>query len=192
MKPSAPSFFNQRIGLDPDAGAIEDLHRLATVGAGVVAHLIAAQLRPRLRGAGRIADPPGEIADQEDDLVTEVLEVSHLAQQHSVAEVDVRGARIEPDLDPQRAAPPPRPLQLGPQPLLGDQVDHPARQQLELLVDGGELLGLLLPRRHACSNRSPTASSFCSRRTSSRRSRTGRRTSSPRSCPSPPRFSLWP
>src|SRR5690606_13837754 len=66
-------------------------------------HVLAAE---RLAGgalAGRVADHPGEVADQEHHLVAEVLELAHLVQQHRVAQVQVGGGRVEPGLDPQRA-----------------------------------------------------------------------------------------
>ncbi len=54
--------------------------------------------------AGGIADAPGEVADQEDDLVAEVLELAHLGQQHTVAKVQIGSRRIETGLDTQLAA----------------------------------------------------------------------------------------
>jgi hypothetical protein len=48
-----------------------------------------------------VADHPGEVADQEDHLVPEVLELPHLVEQHGVADVQVRGGRVEAGLDPQ-------------------------------------------------------------------------------------------
>ena len=44
------------------------------------------------RAAARVADPRGEVADDQDDLVAEVLELAELLQDDRVAEVDV-GAR---------------------------------------------------------------------------------------------------
>src|SRR3546814_7107899 len=51
-----------------------------------------------------VANHSGEIADQEDHLVAEVLELPHLVEQHGVADVQVRRGRVEAGLDPQRPA----------------------------------------------------------------------------------------
>ena len=51
---------------------------------------------------GRVADHPGEIPDQEHHVVAEVLELPHLVQQNRVAEMQVRGRRVEPRLYAQR------------------------------------------------------------------------------------------
>ena len=51
-----------------------------------------------------VADHPGEVADQEDHLVAQVLELPHLVEQHGVADVQVRRGRVEAGLDAQRAA----------------------------------------------------------------------------------------
>src|SRR5262249_22482635 len=62
------------------------------------------QLGPRRGPARRIADHRGEIPDDEDRLVAEILELAELHQRHGVPEMDVRGARIDAVLDPQRPA----------------------------------------------------------------------------------------
>ncbi len=45
---------------------------------------------------------PGEIADQERDVVPELLELPHLVEQHGVAEMQIRRGGIETRLDMQR------------------------------------------------------------------------------------------
>src|SRR5262249_15549524 len=60
--------------------------------------------RPRNVAAGGIADHAGHVADQEDDSVSEVLEVAHLAQQDGMAEVQIGRGRVEAGLDAQRPA----------------------------------------------------------------------------------------
>ncbi len=55
-----------------------------------------------LRSAGRIADGGREIADQENHPVAQILEVFHLAQQHSVPEVQIRSGGIKAHLHCQR------------------------------------------------------------------------------------------
>jgi len=51
-----------------------------------------------------VADERGRVADEEDDLVAELLEVAQLAHEHGVAEVEVGGGGIKAGLDAQRAA----------------------------------------------------------------------------------------
>ena len=84
------------------------------------------QLRPRGFLAGRIADHPREVADDEDDPVPGVLKVPHLPEDHRVAEVDVGRRRVEADLDRHRSA-----SDLAGEVLLIDQVDAAPPQLLE-------------------------------------------------------------
>ena len=70
--------------------AVEDLEDLRLVGAGVGLDLLGRERRARGVAAGRVADQPGEVADEEDDAVPELLELAHLVQQHRVAEVQIR------------------------------------------------------------------------------------------------------
>jgi hypothetical protein len=46
----------------------------------------------------------GEVADQEDHLVAQVLQLAHLVQHHRVADVDVGRRGVQPQLDAQRLA----------------------------------------------------------------------------------------
>jgi len=64
-----------------------DLAHLFTVGFSVLQHLFGRQRRPGHVLARRIADGAGKVPYQEKDLVTEVLEVLQLVQQHGVTEV---------------------------------------------------------------------------------------------------------
>ena len=72
-------------------------------GFGVGHDLVTGQ---RLAGhvlPGGVADHSGEIADQEDHLVAQHLELAQFVDQHGVAEVQIRRGRIETGLDHQRA-----------------------------------------------------------------------------------------
>ena len=59
---------------------------------------------PRGRAAARVPDARGVVADDQHDRVAGVLELAQLLEHHGVAEVDVGGGRVEPELDAQRAA----------------------------------------------------------------------------------------
>ena len=94
------------LGVVADLGlvGVEDLEDLLLVGLGVGGDLLA---RERLAGdvlAGGVADHRGEVADEEDDRVAELLEVPQLAHQHGVAEVQVGRGGVEAGLDAQRLA----------------------------------------------------------------------------------------
>jgi len=78
-----------------------------------------ARHRSRGRPPGRVTDPGGEVADDQDDLVPGVLEFAQLRQHDRVAEVDVGGGRVDPQLHAQRS---------GPGELLGE---HPLGQHVD-------------------------------------------------------------
>src|SRR2546429_665274 len=82
--------------------AVEDLEYLRFVSLGVCGYLLRGHGRARGGAPGGIADQPGEVADQEDHGVAEVLEVFQLADQDGVAQVDVRRRGVETRLDPER------------------------------------------------------------------------------------------
>jgi len=100
---------------------------LGLVGLGVGLDLLPAQGRPGGFLAGGIADQPGEIADQEDDRMPQLLELGHLPDQHPVAQVQVGRGGVEPRLDAQR---PPR-TQPGQQEFLGVTGDRALQEQIE-------------------------------------------------------------
>ncbi|MNP42704.1 hypothetical protein D3C76_1364890 [compost metagenome] len=85
-------------------GRIENLENLGLVGLGILENLLAGQRRARCALAAGIADHSGEVANQEDHLVTELLELAQLVDQHGVPQVQIRGSRVEACLDTQRLA----------------------------------------------------------------------------------------
>ena len=129
---------------------IEDLEDLLLVGLGVGLEFLARHRRAQLVAAAGVADHAGEVADQEDDLVAEVLEVAHLAQDHRVAEVQVGRGRVEADLDLQLAAGLAALLEALREVLARDQVHGAAGEVVELLLDrnarvGGEWMPIHAP-----------------------------------------------
>ena len=94
-------------GVEVDDGRlrVEDLEDLRLVGLGVREDLVLArELRARRLLPRRVADHAGEVADQEDDLVPQLLEVAHLPEDDGVAEVEVGRGRVEADLHAERLA----------------------------------------------------------------------------------------
>ena len=92
-----------RIELEPGPVGIEDLEDLLFVGLRIGIDLVARQGGPCGTASRGIADQPGEIADQKDDFVAELLELPHLVQQYGVSEMKIRGRGIESGLDRQRS-----------------------------------------------------------------------------------------
>ena len=103
--PIAPSHSELR-RTSSRSGEVEDPADLLDVGRGVRVDLFLGEPRPGRRLARRVADHGGEVADDQHGDVAEILEQAELAQHDREAEVDVGGGRVDPELDPQRAAAP--------------------------------------------------------------------------------------
>jgi hypothetical protein len=54
--------------------------------------------------AGRVADHPGEVPDEEHHVVAELLKVAQLVDENGMAEMQVGSGGVEAGLDAQRAA----------------------------------------------------------------------------------------
>src|SRR5690606_35157859 len=87
--------------LEPVGIGIEDGHRLSDVGLTVGARLLESEYRPGLRAAGRVPYHRGEVADDEDDLVAQVLELPELPEHHGMSDVEVGRRRVYAQLRPQ-------------------------------------------------------------------------------------------
>src|SRR5215210_6820095 len=64
------------------AARVKQLEDLLLIGLGVFKYLLERERRPRGRPTRRVADHPCERANQEDHLMAELLEMSHLADEH--------------------------------------------------------------------------------------------------------------
>ena len=62
------------------------------------------QVRPCNGATARVANHSGEIADDENCLVPEVLKLSQFSQNDRVPKVNIRCRRVHPKLDAQRPA----------------------------------------------------------------------------------------
>jgi len=80
---------------------IEDPERLLPVGAHVALDLLRRHRLPRLGLPRRIADAAGEVPYHEDRGVSQLLELPQLPQHDSVPERELRGGRVNAELDPQ-------------------------------------------------------------------------------------------
>ena len=85
-------------------GWIKDLEYLCLIGLGIIEHLLASQRRARRALATRITNNTGEGTNEEDDLVTQLLELTQLINKHGVTQVQIRRGRIKASLDTQGLA----------------------------------------------------------------------------------------
>ena len=122
----------QPLAVEHDARplGIQNQAVLLAIGARVVLDLVRGQRRARFGLARRVPDQPREVADHENRLVAEILKLPELLQDDRVAEVNVGGGGVQPELDAQRAPLP----ELLEQRLLADDLHGAASQQGELLA----------------------------------------------------------
>ena len=89
------------VEVDDGLVRVQDFEDLALVGGGVGLDLLLGQGRPGLALARGVADEAGEVADEKNHLVPQVLEILELLNEHGVAQVQIRGGGVEPGLDPE-------------------------------------------------------------------------------------------
>ena len=85
-------------------GRVQNQAGLFVIGLGVRLDLLSGQRRARAVAPGRVADHAGEVADQKDDGMAQVLELAHFVQHHGVADVDIWRGGVQAELDAQRRA----------------------------------------------------------------------------------------
>ena len=92
-------------GIEADFGAltIQHLEHLIGVGPRIVFDVLRGERLARDVFPGRIADHAGEVADQENHLMSKLLELTHLVQQNGMAEVQIRCSRVKTCLDSKRS-----------------------------------------------------------------------------------------
>ena len=78
---------------------VHHLEELTQVGLGVVHHLLVGQHGAGGRLSAGVAYLRRPVADDEDDLVSQILQLAQLAEAHSMAEVDVWAAGVKPHLE---------------------------------------------------------------------------------------------
>ncbi|MNS65553.1 hypothetical protein D3C72_987230 [compost metagenome] len=94
------------LGVVADLGLRFVQHQLGLgeVGLGVGADLLGRERRAGAVAARGVADQRGEVADQEDHAVPQVLELAHLVEHHRVSDMNIRCGRVQAQLDAQRLA----------------------------------------------------------------------------------------
>jgi hypothetical protein len=90
------------LAVEPDLGAVhvENPAHLLPVGLGVPVDLLPGEGRACSTPAGRVPDPSGEISDQEDDLVTQILKRPEPIERNQMADVKIGARGIAAVLDP--------------------------------------------------------------------------------------------
>jgi hypothetical protein len=117
---------------------VEDLPDLPLVGGGVGDDLVFGERRAGGVLAGGVADAGGEVADEEDDLVAELLELPQLVDDDGVAEVEVGRGRIAAELDDERAVFGAALFELLLELVADLEVHDAAADDFKLFVDGGK------------------------------------------------------
>src|SRR2546421_2169931 len=131
--------WNQPFAVEAHLGAvvIENAEHLLLVRLGVGGDLFLAQRRTCRVAPRRISDHPGEVPDQEDDGMAQLLEAPHALERNRMSEVQIGGGGIESHLDPQRHLLVVGILQLAQQVLARVHVDRATRDFFELLLGSG-------------------------------------------------------
>ena len=104
MSAGASAFIQVELNAISRFFRIEDLENLLLISLGIFCHLLLRQWRAGCVLAGRVADHSGEIADQKDHVMTEVLKLSELVDQYGVPKVQIGRGRVEAGLDSQRVS----------------------------------------------------------------------------------------
>jgi hypothetical protein len=129
---------------------------LCLVGLRVGLDFLRRQRRPGGVLSGRVTDHAGEIADQEHDVVAELLKLAHLVDENRVTDVQIGRRRVEPGLDDQW----PALLQLRFQPVLGQYFIGAAGEFRDLILDTAHLPFVWRSGRHRNAANCSTVGDF--------------------------------
>src|SRR3989442_1580039 len=80
---------------------VEDFENLFEIRFGIRIHLLTGERRASFGLSRGVTNHRGEIANQEDRGVTKILKVFQLAEDYGVSQMDVRGRRINAEVDAQ-------------------------------------------------------------------------------------------
>ena len=89
---------------NPGFFMIQDFEYLLLVSFGILLHFGLRERRPGGTFSGRVPDHAGKVADQEQHLMPQILELLELVDQHRVPEMQVGRSRIKTSLDFQRVS----------------------------------------------------------------------------------------
>ena len=90
-------------GVVADFGFFRIKHQtgLREIGHGIFLDLFARQGRTGDISSARVSDHRGEIADQENHDMAEILKLAHLVQYYRMAQMQIRSGRVQSEFDPQ-------------------------------------------------------------------------------------------
>src|SRR5262249_25086513 len=114
---------------------VNDSPNLPLVIEGIGLDLFLRQAGPGLVATAGIPDESGVVADDEDRLVSQLLEQSKLAERDGVSQVDINAGRVDAVLDAKRLAGGNAALELCPEGILGNDLLDAAADQGKLLID---------------------------------------------------------
>src|SRR5207237_9426574 len=88
-------------GIECDFGLlpIEDEKYLVGIGLGIGLELVGRKRRPGDVTTGGIADHSGDVANQKNNVMPEVLQLAKLVELHSMSKVQIGPGRVEAFLD---------------------------------------------------------------------------------------------
>ena len=121
--------------MDLGPAQVDDPADLGEIVAGVGFDLLLGQLGAGLVAARWVADQGRVVADDDDGRVTQLLELTELAQGDRVSQVDVDPGRVDAVLDAQRAVLADRAFELLEEFGFGDDLLDPAFQDRKLFGD---------------------------------------------------------
>jgi hypothetical protein len=98
--------FGEPVAVEDDLGflAVEDFEGLFAEGLCISEHFFATELGPRFGATGRVANHGCEVADDEDGLMSELLELAEFFEADGEAEVDVGSGGIDAEFDVEGAS----------------------------------------------------------------------------------------
>jgi hypothetical protein len=111
---------------------VEQGKHLIEIGLGVVLHLLGGEPGAGFAFSGRVADHSREIADDEDDLMAQLLKLLQLADGHRVTHVQVGRRGVGAVLDAQGHAGVERALDAPRQFVFGQNIHRPGTDDLHL------------------------------------------------------------
>ncbi len=96
----------QPFGVEPHLCllTVQNFEHLLCIGFGIPIDLFARQRLARDGAPAGVADQAGEVSNEENDRVAEVLKMFQLADQHRMTQVKVRRGRVKSCFDAQRLA----------------------------------------------------------------------------------------
>ena len=85
-------------------GGVQHHTGLLVISVGIELDLLGRQGRAGAVAPGWVANQGGEVTDQKDHLMPQVLQLAHFVEHHGVTDMDVRRSGVKAQFDAQRRA----------------------------------------------------------------------------------------